>query len=121
MEPTPLQSALREFARRRDWDQYHTPKNLVMALCGAAGELAELFQWLTGAEAEAIMATEARAARVREELADVHLYLVRLADVLGVDLEAAAWAKLAVNAAKYPEHLARGNALKYDELGRPPE
>ncbi len=120
MEPNALQTALRDFARKREWEPFHNPKNLVMALSGEVGELTELFQWLTEAESGAVMATPAVAARVREEVADVYLYLLRLADVLDIDLEAAGHAKIAVNQAKYPEDLARGTALKYDQLRRQP-
>lgn len=116
MEPNALQIALREFARKREWEPFHTPKNLVMALSGEVGELTEIFQWLTEAESGAVMDTQARAERVREEVADVYLYLLRLADILDIDLDAAGHAKIAVNQAKYPEDLARGTALKYDQL-----
>jgi NTP pyrophosphatase (non-canonical NTP hydrolase) len=95
-----LAQRLREFAARRDWAAFHTPKNLVMALSGEAGELTELFQWLTPAESNAIMGE--RAAEVEDELADVFLYLVRLADVLGVDLVAAAHAKIDRNELRFP-------------------
>jgi dCTP diphosphatase len=107
-----LAARLRTFAQERDWEQFHTPKNLAMALSAEAGEVLELFQWLTPEQSHAVAATPAGAERVREELADVLIYLVRLADVLGVDLEAAADGKLEINAAKYPVELARGNATK---------
>ena len=107
---------LRKFAADRDWDQFHTPKNLVMALSGEAGELTEIFQWLTPEESAQVMQHPQRADQVRDELADVMLYALRLADILGVDIEAALWAKLAKNAAKYPAELARGQATKYTEL-----
>lgn len=104
------------FAAERDWEQFHTPKNLVMALTGEAGELTELFQWLTCEESATIMADPATAARVREELADVFSYLLRLADVLGVDLESALTEKVAMNAVKYPVERARSTAVKYTDL-----
>ncbi|MBM4251416.1 MAG: nucleotide pyrophosphohydrolase [Deltaproteobacteria bacterium] len=110
---------LRSFAAARDWDQFHTPKNLVMALSGEVGELTEIFQWLTPEQSAAVTATPAVAENVRDELADVMLYVLRLSDVLGVDLEAAIWAKLAKNAAKYPVDLAKGRATKYTELKEP--
>ena len=91
---------LRDFAARRDWERYHTPKNLVMALSGEAGELTELFQWLTPAESDSIMDTHA--AEVEDELADVFIYLVRLADILGVDLMSAAAAKIDRNEDRFP-------------------
>jgi len=111
-----LQRQLADFAAERDWQQYHTPKNLVMALTGEAGELTELFQWLTSEQAADIMADPGAAARVREEIADVFSYLLRLADVLGVDLESALTEKIAKNAMKYPAHTARGVATKYTDL-----
>lgn len=109
-----LRDALRQFAAERDWDVFHTPKNLAMALCGEAGEVIEHFQWLT-AEQSADLAPEVRAA-VALELADVLLYLVRLADVLEVDLAEVAERKLFINAQRYPVDKARGCADKYDRL-----
>jgi NTP pyrophosphatase (non-canonical NTP hydrolase) len=97
-----LQAQYREFTAERDWDQFHTPKNLVMALTGEVGELTELFQWLTPPESAGIMSDPSLAAQVRDELADVFAYLIRLADVLGVDLEQAFTAKMIKNAVKYP-------------------
>src|SRR5690606_18300634 len=97
-------------------DKYHTPKNLAMAMAGEAGELLEIFQWLTTAESWQVMAQEKEGAKVREELADVLIYAVRLAGVLGVDVKAAIYDKMKKNAAKYPVHLARGNATKYTEF-----
>ena len=98
MDLNRLAARLQAFAQERDWEQFHTPKNLAMALSVEAGELLELFQWLTLEQSGRITATPAGAERVREELADVLIYLVRLADVLSVDLEAAVEAKLKVNA-----------------------
>jgi NTP pyrophosphatase (non-canonical NTP hydrolase) len=98
-----LVTRLREFAAARDWEQYHTPKNLAMALAGEAGELTALFQWLTPQEsAEVMLADPDRAAKIEDELADVLLYLVRLSDVLGVDLIAAAHAKIDRNEHRFP-------------------
>lgn len=111
---TDLRLALRRFATERDWDQFHSPKNLAMALSVEAAELLEHFQWLSDAESSAL-SPEIRA-KVSEELADVLLYLVRLADKLDVDLAAAAAEKLKVNAAKYPADKARGSSKKYSEL-----
>ena len=106
----------REFAEARDWDQFHTPKNLAMALVAEGGELLELFQWLTEEQAGRVMQSPERAEAVRHELADIFFYLARLADKLGVDLEAAFWEKMRENEKKYPADLARGNAKKYTEL-----
>ena len=109
-----LRDELRAFAAERDWDPFHSPKNLAAALSVEAAELLEHFQWLTE-DASRNLAPEARAA-VAEEMADVLLYLVRLADKLDVDLGAAARAKIARNAEKYPVDRSRGSSRKYTEL-----
>jgi NTP pyrophosphatase (non-canonical NTP hydrolase) len=105
---------LREFSLQRDWDQFHSPKNLAMALIVEAAELVEHFQWLTEAQSAALPADKLDA--VAQEVADVQIFLIRLADRLDIDLEAAVAAKLAVNEQKYPVEKARGNALKYTEF-----
>lgn len=110
-----LRDRVRDFARERDWEQFHTPKNLAMALIGEAAEVVEHFQWLSPA-ASAELPDDARRA-VAHELADVLLYLVRLADQLDVDLRQAALEKLAINARRYPADQAYGRADKYDRLG----
>ena len=97
-----LEHALEEFAKARDWEQFHSPKNLAMALTGEVGELVELFQWLTEAQSRDAMKDPALAMRVQEEIADVMLYLVRMASVLGVDLDIAVRDKLVKNNFKYP-------------------
>jgi NTP pyrophosphatase (non-canonical NTP hydrolase) len=107
-----LKLALREFARERDWQQFHSPKNLAMALVGEAGEVVEHFQWLTEQQSRALP-QDARD-EVELELADVLIYLVELADQLDVDLLAAARRKMAINARKYPAEQVRGKAEKYD-------
>ncbi|NMG65336.1 nucleotide pyrophosphohydrolase [Azoarcus indigens] len=109
-----LRARLREFAEARDWMQFHTPKNLAMALAGEAGEVLEHFQWLTAEQSAAPDAVLREA--VALELADVLMYLVRLADVLEVDLAEAAARKLAINEERYPLGKARGRADKYDQL-----
>jgi len=109
-----LRIKLRRFAAERDWDQFHSPKNLAMALSVEAAELLEHFQWLSDAESSAL-SPETRS-KVAAELADVLLYLIRLADKLDVDLAIAASEKLKVNAAKYPADKARGSSKKYSEL-----
>ncbi len=111
--------ALREFAEARDWAQFHSPKNLVMALSGEVGELNEIFQWMTETDSFKAAASEATASAVREEIADVALYLIRLSDVLGIDLNEAVSSKLATNAAKYPVDLSRGVSTKYNKLAQP--
>ena len=109
-----LCEALRQFAAERDWDQFHTPKNLAAALSVEAAELLEHFQWLTPEQSQRM--TPAQLAAIRLELADVLLYLLRLSDRLGVDLLAAAVDKMAINAKKYPVDLAKGTPKKYTEL-----
>jgi dCTP diphosphatase len=111
---TQLRDALRQFADERDWDQFHSPKNLASALAVEAAELLERFQWLTEDQSRKLPPEEL--ARVREEMADVLNYLVRLADKLDVNLLDAARDKIKVNAAKYPVEKARGIARKYSEL-----
>ena len=109
-----LRDQVREFARLRDWDQFHSPKNLAMALSSEAGELLEIFRWLTEEQSRKL---DPRAqAAVRAEIADVLLYLVRLSDQLGIDPIAAAQRKLVENARKYPVEKSRGNRKKYTEL-----
>lgn len=110
-----LQRQLRDFVAERDWEQFNTPKNLVMALVGEAGELTELFQWLTPEQSARIMDDETSAGQVRDEVADVLAYLLRLADVLGVDIEAALAAKMVKNAAKYPVAPSRSAAANLAE------
>lgn len=106
-----LRRQLRSFADARDWQQFHTPKNLAMALSVEAAELLECFQWLTPAQSAALGARDRHA--VEEEVADVLLYLLRLTDMLDIDLLRAAQRKMAVNARKYPVSRARGSARKY--------
>jgi NTP pyrophosphatase (non-canonical NTP hydrolase) len=108
-----LVEAIRAFADARDWAQFHSPKNLAMALTGEVGELVEIFQWLTEDESRRACDDPGRAEQLRHELADVLIYLVRLSDVLGVDLDAAVREKLAVNARKYPVETSRGNNRKH--------
>ena len=109
-----LRDELRAFAAERDWDQFHSPRNLATALAVEAVELLEPFQWLTEEQSRSLP-PDTRAA-VEEELADVLLYLVRLADKLDVDLAAAAHAKIVKNAEKYPVEKSRGSSRKYDTL-----
>jgi len=109
-----LRERLAAFAEQRDWNQFHNPKNLAMALAGEAGELLEHFQWLTFEEAANL--TPATRDDVALECADVLLFLLRLADKLDIDLVAAAEKKLKLNALKYPVEKSRGKATKYDKL-----
>lgn len=108
-----LRERVRAFVAERDWERFHSPKNLAMALSVEAAELVELFQWLTEEESNAPDPDRRR--RVAEEMADVLWFLVRLSDRLNIDLLAAAEAKLAANAAKYPADQVRGSAKKYSE------
>ena len=107
-----LQRVLRDFATERDWEQFHSPKNLAMALSGEVGELTEIFQWMTEAESRVATHKPEQAQAISEELADVLLYLVRLSDVLGIDLDQAAKSKLAINARKYPADQSKGSSKK---------
>lgn len=108
-----LRDKLRAFAEARDWDQFHSPKNLNMALMVEVAELMEHFQWLTEEQSRDLAAE--KKAVVAEELADILLYLVRLSDKLDVDLLQAALLKLEKNAAKYPADKVRGSAKKYSD------
>ena len=112
-----IQTRLREFACERDWEQFHSPKNLSMAIASEAGELLELFQWLSVPESRQIMDDPKKAAAVREEIADVLIYLIRLADILKIDLLQVADQKIESNARKYPISAAKGTARKYNDLG----
>ena len=109
-----LARQLDHFAKDRDWQQFHSPKNLASALVVEAGELLEHFQWMTEAQSREL-APERRDA-VGAEIADVLLYLIQLASALGIDPIAAAQAKLQLNALKYPVDRARGHSRKYDAL-----
>ncbi|HSW62225.1 MAG TPA: nucleotide pyrophosphohydrolase [Dissulfurispiraceae bacterium] len=102
------------FAAERDWDQFHTPKNLSMALAKESSELLEIFQWLSDKQSAAIREQKKEMLRVSEEMADVFIYLMRLADKLDVDIETAVAQKMEMNRAKYPVELAKGNAVKYN-------
>lgn len=107
-----LAEQLRRFAEEREWQQFHTPKNLAMALSGEVGELLAELQWLTPEQAAQVMTDPQAGARVRAEIGDVMIYLVRLADVLDIDLVDAAIDKLADSAKRYPVESARGSATK---------
>lgn len=112
-----IQALVADFAARRDWEKFHTPKNLVMALTGEVGELNEIFQWLTPEESSAVMNDAKSRGKVEEEMADVFIYLLRLADILQLDLAAAAVEKVRLNEQRYPVELAHGRAVKHSELG----
>ena len=110
-----ITAAVRRFAEEREWQPFHTPKNLAMALAGEAGELLALFQWLTAEESRGLSPARAE---VADEIADVQMYLAALADQLDIDIAGAVSAKMAKNALKYPADRFRGSARKYDD---PPE
>ena len=97
-----LTTAIREFARERDWERFHTPKNLAMALSVEVAELVELFQWLTPEESTALVETPEGRAAIEDEIADITIYLLRLADVLGVDVPATVGDKVQRNRDRFP-------------------
>lgn len=113
MDIRQFQQELARFAEERDWDQFHTPKNLSMALAKEAAELMELFQWLTGEQSVAVAANHEEQILASDEIADIFIYLVRIADKLNIDIEAAVARKMAINAENYPVELAKGNAVKH--------
>ena len=108
-----LQQQLAKFARERDWEQFHTPKNIAMALTVEAAELLEHFQWLTPEQSEGL--SDKKLAEIQQEMADVQLYLLRLAQILNVDILAACEEKMRINAEKYPADKVKGSARKYSE------
>jgi len=108
-----LRSRLRQFARARDWEKFHSPKNLCMALAAEVGELTEQFQWLSEKQSRGL--SDKAKARVAQELADVFIYLLRLSDRLGIDLLKAAARKIEASEAKYPAAKVHGSARKYLE------
>jgi dCTP diphosphatase len=108
-----LNQRLLRFARERDWEQFHSPKNLAMALAGECGELLEQFQWLTEEQSRSLAPEKRRA--VAHEMADILIYLIRLSERLGVDLIAASREKIAINEARYPAHKVRGDARRASE------
>ena len=111
-----LAKALRQFAEERNWEQFHTPKNIAMALSVESAELLEIFQWLTPDQSQSLSGEQHQ--RVKEEVGDVMNYLVRLCDVLDIDLLDSAWSKLASNREKYPADRVRGSAAKYTEYDK---
>lgn len=112
-----LTAEIREFAESRDWSQFHTVRNLVLAIAGEVGELAAEVQWISTIELADALSEPSKRLAFEAELADVAIYVLRLADVLGTDLSQVIRAKLRVNEERYPVEKSRGNALKYTELG----
>ncbi|WP_348996046.1 nucleotide pyrophosphohydrolase [Achromobacter sp. HNDS-1] len=115
MDIARLTAAQDQFAKDRDWEQFHSPKNLVMALTGEVGELSEIFQWMSEADSKNAGTNPATVQAVKDELADVLLYLVRLSSTLGVDLNEAVTQKLQKNAQKYPADKVKGKSKKYSD------
>ena len=109
-----LKKAILKFTKDRDWEQFHTPKNLAMAMSVEAAEIVEIFQWLTEKQAATLSPKQKEA--LSDELADTFMYLIRLGQVAGIDLVDASFRKMAKNAAKYPVSKARGRMTKYHEL-----
>mgnify|MGYP001198567616 CR=1 FL=1 len=108
-----IKQSLRRFAAERDWDQFHSPKNLAMAMTVEAAELLEHFQWLT--EEQSRNLPPDKKTKVAEEIADIQAYLIRIADKLDIDILSSVRAKIQQNAAKYPADKVRGDSRKYDE------
>ncbi|GAA3040791.1 nucleotide pyrophosphohydrolase [Pseudonocardia yunnanensis] len=111
-----LADRLRAFAAEREWETFHSPKNLAMALAGEVGELAAELQWLSEADAQPHRFDDSLRQRLADEVADVLIYLVRFADVCRIDLFTEAYAKIGRNESRYPVELSRGNAVKYTSL-----
>jgi len=118
MDVRHIQERLRKFADVRDWDQFHSPKNLSMALAAEVGELIELFQWLNEEQSRALAGDEKGMESVRQEVADIFIYLLRLADTLNIEIEEVVLKKIELNEKKYPVSLSRGNAVKYSRRDR---
>ncbi|MBL4682107.1 MAG: nucleotide pyrophosphohydrolase [Pseudomonadales bacterium] len=112
-----LKQELQKFAAVRQWDQFHSPKNLVMALSGEVGELTEHFQWLSEDQSSSL--DDKTHTAVAEEIADVQIYLIRLADKLDIDIIQAAKGKILSNAVKYPIEKFKGSAKKYTDNKEP--
>ena len=115
MDITKIQNQLRDFASERDWEQFHTPKNLAMALSVEASELVEIFQWLTPDESKSPDQTQHNS--ICSEVADIAMYLIRFCNVLDIDLEESIKKKIVQNKDKYPISLSKGNAKKYNQRG----
>jgi len=114
MDVKKIQAELSQFSKDRDWEQFHTPKNLVSALSVESSELQEIFQWLTAEQSLNLNQKQLEA--TEEEIADVAIYLLRLCDILGINLDDAIKKKIARNNEKYPVNLSKGIAKKYNEL-----
>ena len=113
MDINSIQNKLKKFVDERDWEQFHSPKNLIMAITSEVGELNDLFQWLTEEESK-LKKDSTEINKVKEEIADIFIYLLRLADKLDIDIEKAIVDKMEINSIKYPVNLSKGNATKYN-------
>lgn len=111
-----LRETLKDFVRERDWEQFHSPKNLSMALAAETGELMEHFLWQESSKSHQIMEDPRKAQAIREELADIIIYALEFANAARIDVSQAIREKVVINAQKYPADKARGKALKYTEL-----
>lgn len=111
-----LNSELELFVKERDWDQFHSLKNLTMALSVECSELVEIFQWMTEEESNGVTQDQITINKVQDEVADIFLYLMRILSKTNIDLESAVKSKMKKNAEKYPVALARGNSKKYSEF-----
>ncbi len=114
MDITAIQKRLCDFAEARNWQQFHSPKNLTMALAAETAELLEIFQWLTEEQSKNITESEKDMSLIKQEIADVFIYLARLADTLGIDIEREVLAKIELNEKKYPIELSKNSATKYN-------
>lgn len=111
-----INSVLEDFIAERDWDQFHSPKNLAMALVVECSELVEIFQWMSEEQSKLIGDDDQVRSKLEDEIADIFVYLLRIATKAGIDIQTATLAKIAKNAAKYPVDKAKGSAKKYNEL-----
>ena len=114
MNVNKIMKTLRVFASERDWEKFHSPKNLAMALSVEASELVEIFQWMSEKESELTNIDNANLERAKEEIADILIYLIRISDQLKIDLERAVKKKLSINEVKYPVASSKGSSLKYN-------
>jgi dCTP diphosphatase len=115
MDTNAIASLLRQFAKERDWDQFHTPKNLATSISVESAELLEIFQWTRGQEDWSSLKDPDLKERIENEVADVLLYIIRFADLGGINLENALRKKIAINAKKYPIERSKGSDKKYNE------
>lgn len=109
-----IKRKIQKFASDRDWNQFHSPKNLIMALSSEVGELSDIFQWLTEEQSKKDNISEKNLELAKQEMADILIYLIRISDKLGVDLEKEVLNKIKLNEKKYPIDTSKGNAVKYN-------